>query len=164
MWQVLWRGSVCTKGPRHTQEYLPFLTHFMSTVSGGKVDIVMSLAVQRLGLHTCTAGDMGWSLVEASPTPWTWVWATSTSWRSIGKPGILQSMGSQKVGHDWATELNWRALTAQAEAPGTTPPFSEQRSSLKKRRHLGTSAGLGPLGNAASPPSLSQLLTKRGES
>jgi len=34
-------------------------------------------------------------------------WASSRSWWWTGKPGMLQSMGSQKVGHDWATELNW---------------------------------------------------------
>ena len=41
----------------------------------------------------------------ASPTGWTWVWASSGSWWWTGKPGVLQSMGSQRVGHDWATEL-----------------------------------------------------------
>ena len=43
----------------------------------------------------------------ASPTQWTWVWASSGSWWWTGKLGVLQSMGSQRVGHDWATELNW---------------------------------------------------------
>ena len=38
---------------------------------------------------------------------WTWVWVGSGSWWWIGKPGTLQSTGSQRVGHDWATELNW---------------------------------------------------------
>ena len=36
-----------------------------------------------------------------------WVWASSRSWWWTRKPGMLQSMGSQRVGHDWATELNW---------------------------------------------------------
>ena len=36
-----------------------------------------------------------------------WVWAGSRHWWWTGKPGVLQSMGSQRVGHDWATELNW---------------------------------------------------------
>ena len=36
-----------------------------------------------------------------------WIWAISGSWWWTGKPGVLQSMGSQRVGHDWATELNW---------------------------------------------------------
>ena len=35
------------------------------------------------------------------------VWASSGSWWWTGKPGMLQSMGSQRVGHDWATKLNW---------------------------------------------------------
>ena len=41
----------------------------------------------------------------ASPTQWTWVWVNSRSWWWTGRPGVLQSMGSQRVGHDWATEL-----------------------------------------------------------
>ena len=43
----------------------------------------------------------------ASLTWWTWIWAISSSWWWTGKPGVLQSMGSQRAGHDWATELNW---------------------------------------------------------
>ena len=35
---------------------------------------------------------------------WTWVWANSGRWWRTGKPGVLQSMASQRVGHDWATE------------------------------------------------------------
>ena len=38
---------------------------------------------------------------------WTWVWVNSRSWWWTGQPGVLQSMGSQRVRHDWATELNW---------------------------------------------------------
>ena len=46
----------------------------------------------------------------ASPTRWTWVWASSRiQWRSR-KPGMQQSIGSQRVGHDWGTELNWRQI------------------------------------------------------
>ena len=46
----------------------------------------------------------------ASPTRWTWVWASSGSWWWTRKPGMLQSMGSQIVGHDWATELILKLL------------------------------------------------------
>ena len=42
----------------------------------------------------------------ASPTRWTWVWVNSRSWWWTGRPGVLWFMGSQRVGHDWATELN----------------------------------------------------------
>ena len=38
---------------------------------------------------------------------WTWVWVNSGSWLWTGRPGVLWFMGSQRVGHDWATELNW---------------------------------------------------------
>ena len=45
------------------------------------------------------------SLWMTSPTRWSWVWANSGSWWWTGKPGVLQSMESQGVRHDWATEL-----------------------------------------------------------
>ena len=51
--------------------------------------------------------DRGWDRWMASLTRWTWVWVNSGNWWWTGKPGMLQSMGSQRVGHDWATELNW---------------------------------------------------------
>ena len=47
--------------------------------------------------------DRGWDGWMASPTPWKWVWASSGSWWCTGKPVMLQSIGSQTVGHDWAT-------------------------------------------------------------
>ena len=53
-------------------------------------------------------GMTGWDGWMASPTWWTWVWASSGSWWWAGKPGVLQSMGSQRVRHDWATELKWK--------------------------------------------------------
>ena len=51
--------------------------------------------------------DRGWDGWMASPTRWTWVWVNSGSWWWTGRPGVLQFKGSQRVGHDWATELNW---------------------------------------------------------
>ena len=54
--------------------------------------------------------DRGWDGWMASPTRWTWVWVNSGSWWGTGSPGVLQSMGSQRVGHDWATELNWTLI------------------------------------------------------
>ena len=45
----------------------------------------------------------GWDGWMASPTQWKWVWASSGWWWWTGKPGVLQSMGSQRVGHDWTT-------------------------------------------------------------
>ena len=43
----------------------------------------------------------------ALPTHWRWVWVNSGSWWWTGRPVMLQSMGLQRVGHDWVTELNW---------------------------------------------------------
>ena len=57
--------------------------------------------------------DTRWDGWMASPTRWTWVWASSGKWWWTGKPGVLRSMGSQRVGHDWATEL--RKPEAQVE-------------------------------------------------
>ena len=68
---------------------------------------------QRLGSHgtylvehtvNVTEDDMvGWQ----SPTQWTWVWVNSRSYWWTGRPGVLWFMGSQRVGHDWATEMDW---------------------------------------------------------
>ena len=52
-------------------------------------------------------GNRGWDGWMASPTQWIWVWVNSGSLWWTGKPGVLQSMGSQRVRHNWATELNW---------------------------------------------------------
>ena len=49
-------------------------------------------------------GGDGWM---ALPTRWTWVWASSRGRWWIGKPGVVQSKGLQRIRHDWVTELNW---------------------------------------------------------
>ena len=54
------------------------------------------------GIVDCRRWD-GWM----ASSQWIWVWASSWSWWWTGKLGVLQSMGSQRVGHDWVTELNW---------------------------------------------------------
>ena len=51
--------------------------------------------------------DRGWDDWMASPTQWTWVLVDSGSGWWTGRPGMLRFMGSQRVGHDWVTELNW---------------------------------------------------------
>ena len=50
--------------------------------------------------------NKGWDGWMVSPTQWTWVWVNSGSWWWTGRPGVLQSMGSQRVRQDGATELN----------------------------------------------------------
>ena len=55
--------------------------------------------------------DRGWDSWMASPTRWAGVWVNSGSWWLTGRPGVLQFMGSQRVGHDWSSELNWLIWT-----------------------------------------------------
>ena len=51
-----------------------------------------------------------WDVWMASPTQWIWVWVKSGSWWWRGMSGMLKSTGSQRVGHDWETELNWASF------------------------------------------------------
>ena len=55
--------------------------------------------------------DRGWGGWMSSLTEWTWAWASYGSWWWTSKPGVLSSMGSQRVGHAWVTELNWVILS-----------------------------------------------------
>ena len=61
--------------------------------------------------------ERGWDGLMASLTWWTWVWSSSESWWWSGKPGMLQSIGLQRVRHDWVTELNWTDLPYNLENP-----------------------------------------------
>ena len=54
--------------------------------------------------------NRGWDGWMASLTQWRWVWASSRRWWRTGHPGMLQSLGSQRVGHDWVTEQEYGQL------------------------------------------------------
>ena len=54
--------------------------------------------------------NRGWDGWMASLTRWTWVSVNSGSWWWTGGPGVLRFMVLQRVGHDWATELNWKNI------------------------------------------------------
>ena len=63
------------------------------------------------GLGAGGEGDnRGWDSWMASLTWWAWVWVSSGSWWWTGRPGVLRFRGSQRVGHDWVTELNWTLM------------------------------------------------------
>ena len=53
------------------------------------------------------ADHRGWEGWMTSLTLWICIWASSRSWCWTGKPGVLPSMGSHRVGHNWTTELIW---------------------------------------------------------
>ena len=73
--------------------------------------------------------DRGWDGWMASLTQWTWVWVNSGSWQWTGRPGVLQSMESQRVGHNWETELNWLNWICKM---GTIMPNSQVSRGKKK--------------------------------
>ena len=59
--------------------------------------------------------DRGWDGWSVSLTQWTWVWVISGSWWWTGRPGVLQSMGLQRVRHDSATELRYNTKGIRCE-------------------------------------------------
>ena len=70
----------------------------------------------------------GWM---TSLTQWTWVWVNSGSWWWTGRPGVLQSMGSQKVRHNWETELNWTELTPLGTCASSRQAFQMMYTAYK---------------------------------
>ena len=81
---------------------LQYFGHLM-----GRVDsLEKTLILGRIGGRK-KRGQQRMRWLMASPTRWTWVWVNSGSWWWTGRPGVLRFMGSQRVGHNWATELNW---------------------------------------------------------
>ena len=71
----------------------------------------------------------GWM---ASPTQWTWVWVNYRNWWWTGKPGMLQSIASQRVRHDWVTELNWTEHHYCLWSTGITDSMDMSLSKLRE--------------------------------
>ena len=81
---------------------LQYFSHLMQRVDSLEKTLMLG------GMGSGREGDDGgWDCWMASPTRWTWVWVNSGSWWWTGRPGMLWFMGSQRVGHEWAAELNW---------------------------------------------------------
>ena len=114
-WRRLLRA--CWTARRSNQSILKEIRHEYSLEG-----LMLKLTLQYFGhlisrpwcwerLKAGGGGDnKGWDGWIASLTRWTWVWASSGSWWWIGKPGVLQSMGSQRVRHNGVTDLNWLDL------------------------------------------------------
>ena len=94
---LCWKDMLKLK-PQYFRHLMRRTDSFEKTLILGKIEGGRRRGWQRWG---------GWMI---SPTQWTWVWVNSGSWWWTGGPGVLRSMGSQRVGHDWATELNWTWL------------------------------------------------------
>ena len=106
-----------------TNNFKPFTLHIPEYSLEG-----LMLKLQYFGYLMCRADSLvktlmlgktegrrrrGWQRMrwlEALRTQWTWVWVGSGSWWWTGKPGVLRFMGSQRVGHDWVTNLIWSDL------------------------------------------------------
>ena len=100
---------------------------------------------ERLGAGR-EVGDRGWDGWMASPTQWTWVWASSGSWWRIGKPGVLQSMGSQRVRHDWATELNTEVDVNLYLTTGTCSSAPSYNNLTRNKKVEGITPSIMPIG------------------
>ena len=79
---------------------LQYFGHLMETANS----LEKTLMWERL--KAGEGDDRGWVGRMASPTQLTWVWVNSGSWWWTGRSGVLQSLGSQRVRQNWATELN----------------------------------------------------------
>ena len=100
-----WKLSILKEiSPEYSLEELmlklQYFGHLMRRTDSLKKTLMLGKIKGRRG------DDREWDGWIASPTQRTWVWASSGSWWWTGKPGVLQSMGWQRVGHDWITELS----------------------------------------------------------
>ena len=88
---------------------LQYFGHFMWRADSFEKTLMLGKIEGREGDHR------GWDGWMASPTQWSWVWVDSGSWWWTGRPGVLQFMGSQSVGHDWVnwTQLNWEIVISR---------------------------------------------------
>ena len=78
----------------------------------------------------------------ASLTRWTWVWVNSESWWWTGRPGMLRFMGSQRVGHNWVTDLtDWTDSQINKYLLKTTRSVSKQSKHIEKGRSPGEGNG-----------------------
>ena len=94
---------------------LQYFGHLMRRVDSLEKTLMLG------GVGAGGEGDnRGWDGWMASPTQWRWVWVNSESWWWTGRPGVLQFMGSQRVGHNWVTELNWTEIFLVAQDVGNT--------------------------------------------
>ena len=82
---------------------LPYFGHLMRRANSFEKTLMLG----KIEGRRRRGNNKGWDGWMASPTQWTWVWVNSRSWWWRGRPGVLQFMGLQRVGHDWVTDLNW---------------------------------------------------------
>ena len=92
----------------------------------------------------------------ASPTQWTWVWVNPRSWWWTGRPGVLQFTGSQRVRHDWVTQLNWKNFHSLETCSSIWGKFQPVRSQFGRE-------GLPSCGTSGKEPTCQWKRRKRWE-
>ena len=100
-----WIGLIHSVNPEYSLEglklKLQYFGHLMRRTDSLEETLMLGEIEDRI-----RGGDRGWDGRITSLTQWTWVWASLGCWWWTGKPGMLQSLGSKRVGHDWVTELS----------------------------------------------------------
>ena len=84
---------------------LQYFGHLMRRANSLEKTLILGKTEGRRRGH-----ERGWDGWMASLIQRIWVWVGSGSWYWMGRPGVLQFMGSQRVRHDWVTELNWYSI------------------------------------------------------
>ena len=134
---------------------LQYFGHLMRRADPLEKTLMLGLCWERFKVGG-EGDDRGWDGWMASLTRWTWVWASSRGWWWTGRPGMLQSMGSHRVGHNWATELNWTE---------GFPGGSDGKESACNAGGLGLIPGLrrSPRGGPGHPLQYSRLENPHGQ-
>ena len=110
----------CSLEGRMLKLKLQYFGHLMQRVDSSEKTLMLG------GIGGRRRDDRGWDGWMASPTRWAWVWVNCGSWWWTGRPGVLRFMGSQRVGHDWVTELNWTEANIKANVLILTIIHEEQ--------------------------------------
>ena len=103
-WIFIWRTDV--------ESEAPILEHLIRKANSLEKTLMVGKIEGRRTLSSVKRNNRGWDGWMASLTQWTWSWASSGRWWRTGKPGVLQSMGSQRVGHNLVTEQQQICMTS----------------------------------------------------
>ena len=111
--RVPWTARRCNQSilneisPEYSLEGLRLKLQYFGHLMQRADSFEKTLMLGKTGKAGREGDDRGWDGWMASPTQCAWVWIDSGSWWWTGRPGVLKSMESQRVRHDWVTKLNW---------------------------------------------------------
>ena len=108
---------------------LQYFGHLMRRVDS----LEKTLMLGGIGGRRRRGDNRGWDGWMTSLTWWAWVWVDSGSWWWTGRPGVLWFMESQRVRHDWATELNWSQLYTNAKGTSLGRKHKRRKRSVENK-------------------------------